>query len=52
MAHEKVKKVVQEKPYGMVSQFESPKEVYHAAEKLRDEGFKKFEVYKRPRESL
>jgi hypothetical protein len=45
MSHEKVKKVAEEKPYGMVSEFSGPKEIYHAAEKLRDEGFKKFEVY-------
>jgi hypothetical protein len=45
MSHEKVKKEVSEKPYGIVSQFSTPKETIHAAEKLRDEGFKKFEVY-------
>ena len=45
MAHEKVKKVVEEKPYGIVGQYSSPKEVYHAAENFRDAGFKKFEVY-------
>ena len=45
MAHEKVKKVVEEKPYGIIGQFSTPKAVYHAAEKFRDAGFKKFEVY-------
>ena len=45
MSHEKVKKVVEEKPYGVVSEFSNPKETVHAAEKLRDEGFKNFEVY-------
>ena len=45
MAHEKVKKVVEEKPYGIVGQYSTPKDVYHAAEKFRDAGFKKFEVY-------
>ena len=34
-----------ETTYGTVSEFAGVKEVYHAAEKLRDEGFKKFEVY-------
>lgn len=34
-----------EQDWGMVSEFETPAKVYHAAERFRDEGFKKFEVY-------
>jgi len=34
-----------ETAYGVICQFDTPKDIYHAAEKLRDEGFKKFEVY-------
>ena len=45
MAHDKVKKVIEEKPYCIVGQYSSPKGIYHAAEKFRDAGFKKFEVY-------
>lgn len=31
--------------YGTICEFDTPKAIYHAAEKLRDEGFKDFEVY-------
>ncbi len=45
MSHAKVTKEVKEQPYGIVGEFSSPAEIYHAAEKFRDAGFKKFEVY-------
>lgn len=35
----------EEKIHGIVSEFKTPKEIYHAAETFRDAGFKKFEVY-------
>ena len=31
--------------WGLISQFKNPTQVYQAAEKLRDAGYKKFEVY-------
>ena len=34
-----------EKEWGLICEFASSADVYHAAEKLRDEGYKKFEVY-------
>jgi hypothetical protein len=34
-----------EKIHGMISEFKTVKEIYHAAENFRDAGFKKFEVY-------
>jgi hypothetical protein len=45
MSEAKIKKVVEPKPFGLISEFTTPKDIYHAAEKFRDEGFKKFEVY-------
>ena len=33
------------KTHGIVSEFTTPKDIYHAAEIFRDAGFKKFEVY-------
>lgn len=33
------------KMFGVVAEFSSPQSVYHAAEKVRDAGFKKWDVY-------
>ncbi|MCH2206586.1 MAG: DUF3341 domain-containing protein [Lentisphaerales bacterium] len=33
------------KTHGIISEFTTPKDIYHAAEIFRDAGFKKFEVY-------
>jgi hypothetical protein len=33
------------KPYGLVGWFETPAKLYHACEKLRDEGYKAFDAY-------
>jgi hypothetical protein len=33
------------KLFGVLAEFTSPKDVYHAAEKVRDKGFKKWDVH-------
>lgn len=33
------------KPWGMLAEFESPKSLYHACEKVRDAGFSKWDAY-------
>ena len=33
------------KPYGLIAEFENPAETMHAAEKVRDAGFRKWDVY-------
>ena len=35
----------QEKEWALITEFTSAADIYHAAEKLRDEGYKKFECY-------
>jgi len=35
----------QEKEWGLITEFKSSADIYHAAEQLRDSGFKKFECY-------
>jgi hypothetical protein len=34
-----------EKPYGIIAQFDTPADAMHAAEKVRDAGFAKWDVY-------
>ena len=34
-----------EKEWGVIAEYKNPGDLYHAAEKLRDKGFKKFECY-------
>lgn len=34
-----------EKPYGMIAEFETPADIMHAAEQIRDNGFRRWDVY-------
>ena len=42
---EKTISAVKTKVFGVLAQFDSPKAVYHAAEKVRDQGYKKWDVH-------
>jgi len=33
------------KPYGLIAEFETPADIMHAAEKVRDQGFRKWDVF-------
>jgi len=37
--------IVKPKVFGVLAEFKSPADVYHAAEKVRDKGFKKWDVH-------
>ena len=43
MEHAKAEK--RSKTFGVLAEFASPADVTHAAEKVRDRGFKKWDVY-------
>jgi len=45
MSHAEPKNVVAPKTFGVLAEFGSPAEVYHAAEKVRDAGYKRWDVH-------
>ena len=42
---EKTTTVAKPKVFGVLAEFKSPADIYHAAEKVRDKGFKKWDVH-------